>query len=336
MHPQLSFETRVKIETLLGEGRSKRYIARSLHIPPPTIRYELKEHSVRQKYTAQKAQKKAEQRRWRAKTQVLKVATNKDIETYVVDHLKEYWSPESIAGRLKYIDRHLPPVGKDAIYAYLESPHGRTLEQYLWYQKKPRRPSTARVGIPNRTTIDERPESVATRRYFGDWEGDFIVSGKTGSGALLVLVERKTRYVIIKRLPDRTVARVNAVIAEIFGSGQLLINSLTIDNDISFRRHEELSKLIGAPVYFCHPYHSWDKGTVEKMNQMIRRFVPKRSDVSKVSDEQIAFIEKILNNKPYKCLRFHTPLEVLDRSPKLRVFVAGVRKWYATEGRLTT
>lgn len=318
---QFCFEERVKIETHLEEGVSKKGIARKLKRDPKAIRYEIKKNSVHCKYSAVKAELKSYQRRWRAKFQVLKIAMNKELKKYVEEHLKEYWSPEGIAGRLKYVDTHLPYVGKDAVYAYIGSVYGRPLEQYLWWKGKKQNSFIPREIIPNRTMIDRRPKSVDTRTYFGDWEGDFIVSGKDGSGALLVLVERKSRYVIIWKLPDRKVATVNYILGEIFGGGSLVVRTLTVGNDISFRLHEEMSGLIGAPVFFCHPYHSWEKGTVEKMNQMIRRFIPKRSDISKVKVEKVQEVQKILNNRPYECLKFKTPSEVVERSAKLKMFV---------------
>lgn len=320
---QFSFAERVKIETYLGEKISKQEIARRLKREPSSVRYEIKMNSVRGVYTAEKAQLKAYQRRWRAKTQVLKVAVNKMLKDYVTSAVKQYWSPEAIAGRIRFVDQHVPRVGKDAIYAFLESVHGRKLEEYLWLKGKKRKRHVPRVTIDSRTMIDKRPKSVANRRSFGHWEGDFIVSGKSGSGALLVLVERMSRHIIIRRLHDRSIATVNGALASIFGGGQLVINSLTVDNDISFRKHEEISAFIGAPVFFCHPYHSWEKGSVEKMNQLIRRFVPKGSDVSKVSIDHLKKIERILNNRPLKCLRFHTPSEVMSQNKKLSAFVAG-------------
>lgn len=323
--PHFSFAERVKIETYLAEKFSKREIARRLKREPASVRYEIRKNSVRNTYTAEKAQLKAEQRRWRAKWQVLKVAMSKPLKEYVNKHVRKYWSPEAIAGRIRYVDKHLPRVGKDAIYAYLESPHGRPLEKYLWWKGKKRRATVPRVTIDGRTMIDKRPESVETRGSYGHWEGDFIVSGKSGTGALLVLVERKSRYCIIRKLPDRKVSTVNGVLAEVFGSGQLLVDSLTIDNDISFRKHKEMSALIGAPIYFCHPYHSWEKGSVEKMNQLIRRFIPKRTNIALVTEARVREVEEILNGRPLKCLQFLTPSEKLARSPRLKSFVEASR-----------
>lgn len=319
--PQFSLVERVRIETYLDEGLSKQEIARKLKREPSSVRYEIRVNSVRHRYTAEKAQLNAYQRRWRAKHQVLKVAMNKTLKHYVESALKQYWSPEAIVGRIRFVDKHVPRIGKDAIYAFINSVHGRNLEGYLWLKgTKPKRHAPL-VTIDGRTMIDKRPKSVANRRSFGNWEGDFIVSGKSGSGALLVLVERKSRYVIIRKLHNRSVTTVNGILASIFGSGQLVIDSLTIDNDISFRRHEEMSTLIGAPVFFCHPYHSWEKGSVEKMNQLIRRFVVKGCDISKVTVERIKEIERILNNRPLKCLRFKTPSEVLATDNVLKTFI---------------
>jgi transposase, IS30 family len=324
--PHFSFAERVRIETYLNERISKREIARRLGREPSSVRYEIRENSIRKRYTAEGAHTKAQRRRWRAKWQVLKVAMHKELKAYVNTHVRQYWSPEAIAGRIRYVDRHLPRVGKDAIYAYLESPHGRSLEPFLWWKGKKRRTSVPRVTIDGRTMIDKRPKSVATRASYGHWEGDFIVSGKSGTGALLVLVERKSRYCIIRKLSNRRVSTVNRVLVEIFGSGQLLVDSLTIDNDISFQKHEEMSALIGAPIYFCHPYHSWEKGSVEKMNQLIRRFIPKRTNIALVPEARVREVEKLLNNRPLKCLQFLTPSEKLARSPRLKAFVEATRQ----------
>ncbi len=318
---QFSLAERIRIEVYLAEHKSGREIARLLKREPSSIRYEIKSNSVRTRYTAEQAHLKAYQRRWRAKTQVLKVAMNNTLKHYVTSAIKRYWSPEAIAGRIRFVDKHVPRIGKDAIYAFINSVHGRDLERYLWLKgTKPKR-HIPRVTIDSRTMIDKRPKSIENRRSFGNWEGDFIVSGKNGSGALLVLVERKSRYVIIRKLHNRSITTVNSMLASIFGSGQLVIDSLTIDNDISFRKHEEMSLLIGAPVFFCHPYHSWEKGSVEKMNQLIRRFVVKGCDIAKVTAERIKEIECILNNRPLKCLRFETPSEVLARDNGLQTFV---------------
>lgn len=315
-----SYEERVKIEAFREEGLGARAISRKIKRPKSSVADEIRRNSVRGVYTARKAQLKTYQRYWRARHQRLKVAMSGALRAFVEEKLKRFWSPEGIAGRITYVERSLPSVGKDAVYAFVESVYGRSLEQFLWYRGKKRRVGVPRSGISDRTFIDERPKSVATRRFFGDWEADFIVSGKKGSGALLVLVERKSRYVIIVKLENRRVATINFVLDRLIGA-HLYVRSVTIDNDVCFRHHEEMSRIMGAPIFFCHPYHSWEKGQVEKMNQLIRRFIPKGTNIARVSQRKISWIQEILNGRPLKCLGFHTPAEVALRSPKLMTFV---------------
>ncbi len=316
-----TYDDRVIIELLLSEGWSYGKIAKKLQKAKSSVSDEIKLNSVKGIYTAKKAHAKAKQRKWRARFQVMKIALDRLLQDYVEERIKRYWSPEDIAGRIKFIDTNIPYVGKDAIYKYLKSPHGAGLIDFLWYQGKKRRPVVIRSDIKNRTFIDQRPKIVLKRRNYWDWEADFIVSGKHGKGALLVFVERKSRYVLIFKLSDRKVETINFVLRNVFGQGQLLCNTLTIDNDICFRHHKQMSKIIGGMIFFCHPYHSWEKGTVEKMNQMIRRFIKKGCNIDKISERKVRWVQNILNNKPYKCLGFYTPNEVLKRSRKLKLFV---------------
>lgn len=318
---RFSYEERVKIEIFFEEGYGVCAIARKLRRPKSCISDELKRNSVKGTYSAKKAQQKTYQRYWRARHQHFKVAMSGILRTYVETKLKLFWSPESIAGRIAYVETHLPSVGKDAVYAFVKSVYGRNLEQFLWYRGRKRKVRIARSVIDGRAFIDDRPKSVENRRFFGDWEADFIVSGKRGSGALLVLVERKSRYVVIVKLMDRRVATINFVLNRLMGA-QLYVRSVTIDNDVCFRHHPQMSRILNAPVFFCHPYHSWEKGQVEKMNQLIRRFIPKGTNIANVSERKISLVEEILNGKPLKCLGFYTPAEVAARSPKLTAFVS--------------
>ena len=178
-------------------------------------------------------------------------------------------------------------------------------------------------GAKNRTFIGERPRFVENRRDFGDWEGDFIVSPKDGFGVLLVLQERKSKFVIVKKLMKRNNDEVNKAIYEMTG-GIACFNSLTLDNDIAFKKHKELSELLGINIYFCEPYKSWQKGGVENMNKLIRRYIPKGTNISKVSDRHIKKIEDKLNNKFRKCLNYKTALEVMEENNLLKLNVRGI------------
>jgi len=318
-----SYEERVKIEAYLGDGLSLRAIARKLCRPKTSVVDEVRRNTVTGSYAARKAGLKTYQRYWRARHQHLKVVLHDGLRCYVEEKLRRFWSPEGIAGRLTHVESNLPSLGKDAVYTFVASVYGRPFESFLWYRGRNRKPRTPRSVIDGRTFIGERPKSVLARRFFGDWEADFIVSGKKGSGALLILVERKSRYVVIVKLADRRVATINFVLSTLIGA-HLYVRSVTIDNDVCFRHHAEMSRIIGAPIFFCHPYHSWEKGTVEKMNQLIRRFIPKGTNIARVSERKIAWVEAILNGRPYKCLGFYTPAEVAAGSSKLTAFVAAI------------
>jgi len=322
--PHFTYDDRVKIELLLSERWSYSDIARKLNKTKGAVSGEISRNSVRGIYTAKKAHAKARQRRWRARFQVMKVAIDVVLRNYVEEKIKSFWSPEDISGRIKFIDTNIPYANKDSIYKYLKSPHGRNLIDYLWLMGKKGKPITERVDIKNRKFIDKRPKKVLFRRYFWDWEADFIVSGGHGKGALLVFIERKSRYVLIFKLQDRKVETINFVLRNVFGSGQLICSTLTIDNDICFRHHRQMEKIIGGLVFFCHPYHSWEKGSVEKINQLIRRFIKKGSNIDRVSERRIKYVEAILNNKPYKCLGFYTPKEVLLRNRKVKDFITSL------------
>jgi IS30 family transposase len=323
---QFSYEERVKIETFLEEKHGVNYIARKLHRSKGSVSEEIKRNSVKGIYTAKKAQLKAYQRRWRAKYQVLKIAINSKLQDYVEDKIHRYWSPEGISGRIKFVETNFDYVGKDAIYSYVKSVHGRNLEKFLWYKgKKWKSKHYSKVTqLKDRMFIDQRPKYIEKRRFFGDWEADFIVSGRKGKGALLVFVERKSRYVLIFKLEDRKVATINYILHTLTGAN-LVANSLTIDNDICFRHHKEMSEIMKASIYFCHPYHSWEKGAVEKMNQLIRRFIPKGANISKVSEKKILWVQNILNGRPYKCLGFYTPAEIAENNMELKIFVNKIK-----------
>ena len=228
---------------------------------------------------------------------------------YILDHQ----SPEGISGRLKNIEKNIPYASTKAIYKFVESPHGRQIEKYLYskaVKKKSGRKRGVNVGIDGRVFIDKRPKRIEKRIEFGHFEGDFIESGKDGKGSLLVLIERKTRYPFITYLEDRSNVNVNNLINILLKD--IPIKSLTLDNDISFQKHEELSEMLNATIYFCHPQSPNEKGTVENRNKAIRRYLPKKCDLSKYSKEYIKDIENILKNKFMKCLNYRTPEEVFN------------------------
>lgn len=315
----LTRQERVEIAYLRNKkGYSINAVAEALGRSKSTISDELK-NKVNGVYDPKKAQHKAYVKKKYSKYQGMKIVQDSQLRCYVEKNIKKDWSPEQVAGRLQDIDTHIKYVSRGAIYKYIYSVYGRQLERYLRYKGKKRKSrNTKATPIKNRTFIDERPEIVNNRDRFGDWEGDLIVSGKNGKGALLVLHERRTRFPVIKRIMSRKTDVINNHIYKITG-GLVCFNSLTIDNDVSFQKHEEMSEMINAPIYFCHPYHAWEKGGVENTNKLIRQYVPKGSDISKFSKQYIEEVETTLQNRPRKCLGYKTPFEVMTENNQFKM-----------------
>ena len=299
------------IERFINNRKGVRAIARALGRSPGTIGEEIKHGSVHGVYRADRAQKKAELRRQLSKQQCLKVAMNPVLKEYVTKQLKDNQSPEGISGRIREIDTHVPYASTKAIYNFLDSNHGGPLEHHL-YRKRvhkkggPKR-GTTKASDKTKISIEQRPEVANKRSEFGHFEGDFMESGKDGKGSLLVLIERKTRYPFLIYTEDKTTFTINELIAGCLKD--VPVKSITLDNDLSFQKHEALSELIEATVYFTRPYTSSDKGTVENRNGRIREFVPKRSDISKIPLAVIKQAEKHLRTRFMKCLGFRTPAE---------------------------
>lgn len=309
---------RKEIALLLHKGYSKRDIAKASGRSPNSICLEIKNNSVHGVYEPEKAQHKAYVKRKGSKYQGMKVVGDLDLWNYIEEKLGQDWSPEAISGRISEVDTRLKRISPKGIYKFVSSVYGRNLEKHLAYKGRKRKPKIPRRVslITDRIFIDERPKIVDMRRRFGDWEGDFIVSGKNGTGVLLTLYERKSRYALIRKLHNQNIETVHRTIRHI--TGGVIVNTLTLDNDIVFRKHKVLSEILGCPVYFCHPYHSWEKGGVENTNKLIRRYIPKRSDISQYSDEYIHMIQDKLNNRPRKCLHYKTPDEIMRENEQFK------------------
>lgn len=209
-------------------------------------------------------------------------------------------------------------MSKDSICRYIKSLYGRKIEYHRQKNRKKRKSRKSKSKLEkleNRTFIDKRPKIFSNRRRVGHTEADFVVSGKNGKGILLVLVDRKLRTVFLRKIINIKIENIHLSFLEIKKRFPEL-KSVTADNDILFQKHKELEKLINVKIYFCHPYHSWEKGSVENTNGVIRRYIPKSSDISKYSDKFIREIEDKLNNRILECLNYLTPKEKLERYRK--------------------
>jgi IS30 family transposase len=304
---------RKKIERFLRLKKSWRFIAKKLDRSISSVSEEIRSNSVREKYSAEKADHKAYVKRKYSKNDCMKVTMDSDLQDFVTKGLKEDQSPAGLSGRLKKVQKDIQYASTKAIYKFVYSPNGRQVEKFLYsnaVHKKSGRKRDAPITIDGRTMIDKRPKEVEKRLIFGHYEGDFIESGKDGKGSLLIIVERKTRYPFLRYLEDKSTKNVNKIIRETLQG--LPIESLTIDNDLSFQKHKKLSEMIGAEIFFCHPQSPHEKGTIENRNKAIRRYIKKRTDLSTVSKETFTFVEERLRNKYMECLNYKTPKEVLE------------------------
>ena len=308
------FKERRKIERYLRKRKSLREIARILDRSVSSISDEIKNNSVDGVYNAKKAQHKAYVKRQTSKRDCLKVAMDSKLQKFVIESMKNDQSPCGISGRLKEVEKDIEYASSKAIYKFIESPHGRQIEKHLYsraVKKKSGKKRGTSVGIDGRIFIDKRPKKVDNRLEFGHYEGDFIESGKDGKGSLLVLVERKTRYPFLMYLEDRSNRNVNHLIENLIKD--LNPKSLTLDNDISFQKHPELSEMLNVTIYFCHPQSPHEKGTVENRNKAIRRYVKKKSDLSSFPLSHFEMVERKLRTRFMKCLNYQTPEEVFKK-----------------------
>lgn len=316
-YKHLTLSERDMITTLRAENKSLREIARALGRDAGTISRELKRNASPEYrlYLSHRAQGRAQQRRKAASHRPrLKSAQIRD---YVRVKLALGWSPEQIAGRIR-LDHAGLCISHEAIYQYIYHPRTEDRQELIRSLRRAHRRRKPRgLGrrerkskIPNRLPIDLRPASVEQRRTFGHWEGDSLVSRKSRV-ALNSLAERKTRLLYLTRLPQKTAeATRQAILTRLGALPPKARRSLTLDNGTENTLHQEITAAIGLRCYFSHPYASWERGTCENTNGLIRWYLPKGTDFSTISDEQIAQIEFLLNSRPRKCLGFKTPSEV--------------------------
>lgn len=298
---------------MLRKQYEQKDIAETLQRSASTISDEIRANSVRGKYDPKKAHHKAYVRRKYSKYQGMKIVNNRQLKEFVDTNLYNDQSPRAIAGRLKKREKHLSYASKDSVHRYIKSVYGRRIEAYRNKTRSRRKPRKAKSAtLRDRTFIGKRPKIINARARIGDTESDFIVSGKTGRGILLVVVCRKSRTVFIEQILQVSIAAVHRAFQRIQKRFPEM-KTITTDNDILLERHKELEKLLGIIIYFCDPYSSWQKGSVENANKYIRRYIPKGSDISKYSKYRIKKIERKLNNRIMECLDFLTPHEALER-----------------------
>jgi len=301
---------RLEIAILLEKGYSLRRIAKVLKRNHGSVSREIRENSVNGVYDPQKADHKAYVKRKYSKYQGKNINENQDIWKYIIQRLRCYWSPDEISGRMKQ-ERQPFCASKTAIYEWLYNVWGQYWCSYLYSRRyRPRKRKEIKIKktlIPNRKGLELRPKEADKRLVEGHYEGDTMVSGKkTGSKtALAVVYDRKTKYLDAEKIPTLKPGLFNKAISII--RQRVVMKTFTLDNGIENTKYEELN----LPTYFCDPYASWQKGGVEQSIKMVRRFIPKGTDIAGYSDDYVKMVVEILNDKPRKSLGYRTPVEAM-------------------------
>lgn len=310
---------RNELSILLRAKVKKKYIAKLLEKNRSSVYRELQRNNTGNKtgYDAWIAKQKTIERRIAANKRFKKIENNKWLRNYIVKKVKKRWSPEQIAGRIKEKwkndkSRH---IGKDSVYKYIYE-YRKDLVKYLRCQKgKYRRRYGTRIREKQREElkkkrIDKRPEIVQIRGRIGDWEGDTII-GKERKIHILTHVDRKSGIILADKLDGATARLTRTKTIERFKTlPRNKKHTITYDNGSTFADHEMTEEQTGISIYFANPYHSWERGTNENANGLLRQFFPKKSSFATITQEDIDMACSLLNNRPRKRLNYLTPNEV--------------------------
>ena len=305
-YKQLTYEQRYQIKALLQTGQKNAQIARVLGVHRSTIDREIERNSGQRGYRPEQAHKKAMARRQGKSGRRLTAET----WSLVDKKLREDWSPEQISGRLK--DDNIF-VSHEHIYQhiYADKKEGGTLWKHLRRPKKYRKRAGGRDRrgkIPNRRGIEERPAIVEERSRIGDWEADLIL-GANQQGVAVTLTERKSRFTLLRTLNGKHAYPVREAIIELL-KWDPRIKTITFDNGKEFAEHEKIADALNVDCYFANPYASWERGTNENTNGLIRQYFPKDRSLKDISGAEETMVMDKLNLRPRKCLGFKTPYEV--------------------------
>ena len=341
-YTHLCLDDRIEIEKGLDRGLSLRRIGALLGRPASTISREVARGRWRPsnendaytpyrdpalhggdltapQYRAGRAQRKADARAARSH-QPTRLSTDRAI-THLVSKLRDGWTPEMIAGRARidFPDDPAMQASPETIYRFIYAPaqRHRRLAEYLPRGHKKRRKRSGRrvhsTHIPNRVSIHHRPEAVNERRVFGHWEGDSVLGTKSAGDGIHTEVERHSRMMLATKVPSLTSrAGVNAQ-KQLFGALPAHARcSTTMDNGTEMHLHTELREDYGMDTYFADPYSSWQRGTNEHHNGRLRRYFPKGTDFTQITESDLQTVITAINDQPRKCLGWLTPAEVFQ------------------------
>lgn len=306
-YTQLTQEQRYQIYALLKMGHNQTEIATVICTHKATISRELDRNTGLRGYRPKQAHHKALGRRNHGRIRI-------SLKTWeMIDaKLRVDWSPEQISGWLQRL--YDIQVSHEWIYQHIlaDKYMGGNLYRHLRCQKKRRKRygSYDRRGkLPNRVSIEVRPEIVAQRLRIGDWEVDTML-GKGHRQAIVTLTERKSRLALLRKIDQRSADQVSNAVIELLQPNKDRLHTLTADNGKEFAEHERIAKELQADFFFAHPFSAWERGANENMIGLIRQYIPKKHDLGSITDEDLVWIMKRLNHRPRKCLEFLSPFEV--------------------------
>ena len=321
-YTHLSDQEREELFAFRRQGKSVRAIGQLLGRNHATIVRELRRNTALppdsdpRSYSPATASRLARQRRQTSKRGKL---SHRSFQQFVIRKLTRGWSPEQIAGRLKLKVPHRA-ISHESIYQFIYHPDQRSLR--LWeFLRRGQTRRRLRFGrhakthqslkIPNRISIEHRPAEANERRRFGHFESDLLIGRRPNREVISVTVDRRTGYVLMDKLP-RPDAKTRAQnLIDRLGRLPLRLRTLTVDNGNENYHHAKVTRVLGCSIFFCHPYHAWEKGTVENTVGLVRWYLPKSTDLCVVSQGDLHSMERELNDRPRKRLGFYTPSEIV-------------------------
>ena len=310
-YKQLTHKERYQIYALIKEGYNYSKIANNIGVHKSTISREVKRNSINKNTYHPDSASIETFVRHKNKAKFIKI--DKSCEKWIRKLLKLDWTPEQISGRLK--EQNLFDISHEAVYQYIyknKANGGRLYLHLVHKNKKYQKRSgvyNSRGMIPNRIPISKRPKVVDKKIRIGDWEIDTII-GKHHQGAIVTIVDRKSKFTLMKILPNKEAIGVSKAIIELLHPVRQFTHTITSDNGKEFSLHENISSSLNADFYFCDPYSSWQRGLNENTNGLIRRYIPKRTEFTDISQDEIIMIQNKLNNRPRKALGYKTPSEI--------------------------
>ena len=314
-YKQLAYEQRYHIYSMLRIGFSQTKIANEIGVDRSTVSRELRRNQGKRGYRPKQAHQKALGRRNKAHYRFS--STTWDL---IESLIRMDWSPEQISGWLK--NREDIHISHEWIYQHIyeDKRNLGDLHLHLRCQKKRRKRygSYDRRGkLSNRVSIEQRPAEVETRQRLGDWEVDTMI-GKRHKQALVTIIERKSRLVLLHKVEQRTAGAVEDAITHLLEPWARDVHTITADNGKEFARHKQIANKLTAKFYFAHPNAAWERGSNENANGLIRQYFSKKQALHNITNDDTALVTCLLNNRPRKCLDYKTPIEVfLEQSVAL-------------------